>query len=181
MALLRSIMQRLLRGPVRPVEAPKPTPAIGRREAELEALCKVLMEFEGLRLKPYLCSGGKWTIGYGATYTLGNRPVTAKTKPMTETAAYRLLQRDAAKRYDRIVKALRPDATSGARIAFSSLAFNMGAGRIIKSDAMEEYNNRRIHEAGVEFKEWRKAGGKIMPGLERRRKKEWALVLECGG
>ena len=29
---------------------------------------KLVMAFEGLRLKAYLCAAGRWTIGYGNTF-----------------------------------------------------------------------------------------------------------------
>ena len=146
------------------------------RDEDLAALCRLLGEYEGLRLKPYQDSVGVWTIGYGAIYTQGNRRVTANTKPITEATAQRMLRRDAAKRYDRIVKKLRPNASQGARLAFSSLAFNMGAGRIIKSEAMRFYNAGHMATAEMHYKQWRKAGGRILQGLVNRRAKEWALI-----
>lgn len=147
----------------------------------LECLCDVLREFEGLRLKPYLCSGGKWTYGYGSTYTLGKRRVTATTAPISKATAERLLLRDAEKFYNRMCKALRADASDGAKVAFASLAYNMGAARILNSDALEAYNTGNLRQAEKEFKEWRLAKGKILPGLVRRRATEWNLVKQSEG
>ena len=147
-----------------------------QRTADIEALCGMLREYEGLRLEPYADSAGHWTIGYGARWTLGGRQVTERTKPITQETANKMLWKDASKVYDRITKMLRPDATRGARICFSSLAFNVGTARVKKSNALRCYNARNLVTAKREHGEFRKAGGRVLKGLVRRRAAEWALV-----
>ncbi|WP_332349922.1 glycoside hydrolase family protein [Asaia spathodeae] len=44
-------------------------------------------DIEGLRLAPYLCPAGYWTIGIGNRFLGDGSPVTAVTKPVTETEA----------------------------------------------------------------------------------------------
>ena len=151
------------------------------REDDLEALCGLLREFEGLRLEPYLCSGGRWTIGYGSTRTGGGRPVAAATRPITKDTADRLLRRDAEATYRRVEKFLRPDASHSAKVAFSSLAYNMGWPRIKKSKAVRFYNRGDLARAEKHFKQWRLAGGKISAGLERRRAAEWKFISRIEG
>ena len=159
----------------------KPPPVVYDGMSNLECLLDVLREFEGLRLEPYLCSGGKWTIGYGSTYTLGKRRVTANTAPISKATAERLLERDARKFYDRMCKALRADASDGAKIAYASLAYNMGAAKVLNSNALRAYNDSALRRAEREFKEWRLAKGVILPGLVRRRATEWDLVKQSEG
>lgn len=149
--------------------------------SDLEVLCDILRRFEGLRLKPYLCSGGKWTIGYGSTRTLGERSVSERTRPITEDMAERLLKRDAKKFYLRMQAALRDDASSGAKIAFSSLAYNVGTSKVLNSRALLEYNAGRLKGAEGEFKEFRLAKGRILTGLVKRRGAEWELVRQSEG
>ena len=48
----------------------------------------LIKEFEGLRLKAYLCPGGVWTIGYG--HTTGVRPGMV----ITEAQAEKFLKED---------------------------------------------------------------------------------------
>ena len=172
--MFRRLLQRLRRG-AGAQEATALPPAEARRKADLAALCRLLGEFEGLRLKAYQCSAGVWTIGYGATRTLGKRPV-KEGMIITEATAQKLLWRDASKAYDRIVKGLRADASAGARVAFASLAFNVGVFAVLKSDALRCYNEGHLHTAKREFAEWRKAGGRVVQGLVNRRRKEWALI-----
>ena len=50
-----------------------------------------IKRFEGLRLKPYLCSSGKPTIGYGSTFYPNGRRVTLLDIPITEGQAENLL------------------------------------------------------------------------------------------
>ena len=45
---------------------------------------QMIMNFEGLSLKPYLCSAGVPTIGYGNTYYPNGKKVTLKDKPITK-------------------------------------------------------------------------------------------------
>lgn len=54
---------------------------------------KLLEHFEGIKLKPYLCSAGKPTIGIGMTfYPETNQKVTLQDKPLPSVAeAYRQL------------------------------------------------------------------------------------------
>ena len=40
---------------------------------------KLIKEFEGLRLEPYKCDAGVWTIGYGHT-----KGINQNTKPITK-------------------------------------------------------------------------------------------------
>ena len=175
-----------LRGVVKPAAAKASASAeadrarAARDADDLAGLCAFLLKHEGMRLKAYLCPAGKPTIGVGATYTLGNRPVRMGME-ITEEMAMKMLRRDAAKFHRAMVKKLRADASRGARIAFSSLAFNMGSGRIRKSEAMRLYNARHIASAEKHFKQWRLAGGKVLPGLVKRRTAEWALVKQDEG
>ena len=140
----------------------------------------LLREFEGLRLQAYKCSGGRWTYGYGATRTLGKRAV-QQGSVITKETAEKLLLRDAEAVYKQVEKFLRPDASHSAKVAFSSLAYNMGWPRIAKSKAVRFYNAGHLATAEKHFKQWRKAGGKVSKGLERRRAAEWKFISRIEG
>ena len=53
---------------------------------------ELIIKREGLRLKSYLCSAGKWTIGIG--HTLGVR----ENMSITKEQAYELFRQDIEKR-----------------------------------------------------------------------------------
>ena len=44
----------------------------------------LIKKWEGFRSDPYICSGGVWTIGFGATRLLDGRPIQKDTPPVTE-------------------------------------------------------------------------------------------------
>ena len=61
--------------------------------------------------------------------------------------------------------------------AVVSFAFNAGTGRY-QSSTIRMKNNRADYEGAAEaFMMWTMGGGKVLPGLVRRRKAEKALYL----
>ena len=155
-----------------------------RREphvSELDSLKALLTKFEGCRLTAYKCPAGKYTIGVGATRTLGNRPVPEGMK-ISQAQADALLDRDAGKALEQARKVMRGDATPAARVAYASLIFNMGFTAIRKSEALRFYNEGDLSEAERHFKQWRGLweGDKfrVLPGLVRRRNAEWKFIKE---
>lgn len=93
-------------------------------------------DFEGLRLKPYKCSAGKLTIGYG--HNIDAKPLTGdigayfrRTGCITEGMAGVLLDNDLADAKARLLRRLpwvaRLDAVR--QMVLIDMAFNMGLGR----------------------------------------------------
>lgn len=124
---------------------------------------------EGLRLKAYLDPVGIPTIGYGST-----GPHVAMGKAITHAEADALLRKD-LERFERGVSELAGEMTPGQFSALVSFAFNVGL------KALEESTLLRLHRAGdfvgaaAQFGRWTKAGGKVLPGLVKRRAAEAAL------
>jgi len=61
-----------------------------------------------------------------------------------------------------------------ALVAFS---FNCGLGALQASTLRSRYNAGDIEGAAAEFPKWNKGGGRVLPGLTRRRLAEQALFL----
>jgi len=61
--------------------------------------------------------------------------------------------------------------------ALVSFAFNVGTGNLQRSTVRIKANRNEWQAAGDAFLLWNKAGGKVLPGLVRRRKDERALFL----
>lgn len=124
---------------------------------------------EGLRLKAYLDPVGIPTIGYGST---GSH--VAMGKAITHAEADALLRKD-LERFERGVSELAGEMTPGQFSALVSFVFNVGL------KALEESTLLRLHRAGdfvgaaAQFGRWTKAGGKVLPGLVKRRAAEAAL------
>ena len=127
-----------------------------------------LMVFEGLKLKAYRDAAGVLTIGYGHTgkdVREGDRisPFWAKELLVKDVAAI-----------ERAVSELGVTRTPGQLDALVSLAFNIGMGRLRSSTLLKTIRKGGSKNAiKREFKRWVYAGGKKLPGLERRR--EWEV------
>jgi lysozyme len=61
--------------------------------------------------------------------------------------------------------------------ALVSFAFNLGAGNLKQSTLLRKVNARDFAGAAQEFQRWNKGGGKVLPGLTRRRACE-ALLFQ---
>lgn len=129
----------------------------------------LIKQFEGCKLTAYLCPAKVWTIGYGSTG--------AHVKPgMTITAreAEDLLRAD-LRRFEQGVASELGDATDNQFSACVSLAFNIGLAAFLRSTVLRKHQEGDRAAAAHAFKLWNKAGGKILPGLVRRRDAEAAL------
>lgn len=128
-------------------------------------LIEKIKEFEGLRLRAYRDSGGKPTIGYG--HTLGVR----MGQRITELQAEEMLRQDlwVAGRFPNTIKEIN---TQGKYDAVVSFIFNLGVGSFKRSTL---YKHIRHHAPDkliqAEFRRWVHSGGKVLPGLVKRR--EW--------
>lgn len=136
----------------------------------------LIKQFEGLRLTAYQDSVGVWTIGYGWT-----QPVDGKTiRPgmtIKEETAERLLRTGLVGYESDVSKLVKVKLTQGQFDALVSFAYNLGARALSTSTLLQKLNAGDYAGAADEFPRWNKAGGKILPGLTRRREAERALFL----
>jgi len=130
---------------------------------------------EGLRLKTYPdpgTGGLPWTIGYGSTSGVTRNMV------ITEAQAEQMLAADLV-RFERIVeRAVRVPVTQGQFDALVSFTYNVGEGNFTKSTLLRKLNAGDAAGAAEQFTRWVNAGGKVLPGLVKRRVAERALFLE---
>lgn len=69
------------------------------------------------------------------------------------------------------------DVNNNQFCALLSLEYNIGEGRFEDSTLLEDLANGDFDKAAQQFPLWRMAGGKVQPGLVRRRKAEQTLFL----
>ena len=126
---------------------------------------------EGCKLKAYLCPAGRWTIGYGHTAGV--------TEGMTISQAHAedLLRADVIDCAGRMASYIKAPVTKWQFIALVSLAFNVGDLRRKAPKLLHNLNSRQEDKAALEFLDICRAGGKVVPGLKRRREKEAKLFL----
>ncbi len=128
-----------------------------------------IKHFEGVKLKAYLCPANVWTIGYGSTG--------AHVKPgMTiSLAEAEKLLRDDLVRFEAHVARVCPDTEPHEFGAMVSLAFNIGNAAFSRSSVARAHNAGDKQRAAQAFGMWNKGGGRVLPGLTRRRNAEAAL------
>lgn len=139
----------------------------------------LIKKWEGLRLDAYTCPAGVWTIGYGHTSAAGP-PAVSKGMRITEAEAESVLVRDLGRYEAAVSKAITRQATANQFSAMVSLCFNIGPGAFAGSTLVKRFNAGDEPGAADAFLMWRKAGGKVLPGLEARRAAERKLFLAAG-
>jgi lysozyme len=134
---------------------------------------KLITQFEGLSLKPYLDSVKIPTIGYGNTYYSDGKRVTMLDKSITQVQAFEMFKEIADRFAKAVDKNLKVCVTQNQFNSMVSLAYNIGTGAFISSTLLKKVNiNPNDPSIAHEFSRWNKAGGKVLNGLTIRRKKE---------
>ena len=158
---------------------------------------KIVKKYESLHdgdlkmigLQPKLCPAEVWTEGYGRAM---RRPdgsfMTSKntTKAQayaaatikTEAQAQVALAEDLAKFSKRIAPFIKVPLNSNQFSACVSLSYNIGDGAFSKSSVLRYINAKDFANAAKSFASWNKGGGKVLPGLVKRRAEETSLFLK---
>ena len=144
---------------------------------------------EGVRMRPYLCPASLWTVGVGhVLYPEQARlPVSERLqfalrieddRLWSRSEVDDLLAKDLA-RFERGVARYCPSATSRQSQfdALVSFAFNVGLGNLQRSSLRMKHNRGEFDAAADEFMKWTKGGGRVLPGLVKRRLDEQRLYL----
>ena len=125
---------------------------------------QLIESFEGLRLNSYQDSVGVWTIGYG--HTQGVKP----GQTITQQQAQAFLQQDLGVA-EAAVNKLGLTLTDNQFAALVSFTFNLGGGNLNK------LLSQGLAAAPDRILLFDHAGGRVLPGLTRRRQAERALFL----
>lgn len=140
----------------------------------------------GLRLQAYWDPDGKvWTIGGGLTYIIvpgGAKRRLTSTDSFANEAEARAMQRKVIQHYETLVDlAFRDDITQVEFDAFTSLAWNCEIAVSPKWSSLPGLFNSRapLETVIAKLKEYRRSGGRIHPGLVKRRACE-AHLLRTG-
>lgn len=129
----------------------------------------LIKQFEGLYLKAYRCPAGVPTIGYGHTAGV------AMGQTITQQQADDYLRRDVRQFERAVARLVTVPLTQGQFDALVSFAFNIGDGALAQSTLLRLLNAGDYAGAAAQFDRWNKAGGRVLPGLVRRRAAERAL------
>ncbi|MEC6393343.1 lysozyme [Acinetobacter pittii] len=133
--------------------------------------------FEDTRLKAYDDSVGIWTIGTGTTvYPNGVKVKQGDTCTPEQAKAY--FKHDLAKFEKTVNESVTVPLNQNQFDALVSLTYNIGSGAFKNSTLLKLLNKGDYQGAADQFLAWKKADGKVLPGLVRRREAERALFLK---
>lgn len=136
------------------------------------AALDIIKKFEGFESHPYLDAAGIPTIGYGHVIRQGE-----EFEEVTKEEAVKLLEKDVAWAALAVARLIYANLNHNQKAALISLVFNIGSGNFQRSLIRMLVNREEFEEAAAIWWQWRRAGGKILKGLVRRREAEKQLFL----
>lgn len=142
--------------------------------ASVGAVCAAVLivcvpKFEGLVLRGYKDPIGIVTAcaGHTATAVLG--------RVYTVAECEKLLEDDLVSHAEGVKACITHPLTTYQLAAAVSFAYNIGVPRFCGSTMAEKFNRGDIKGACAELSRWTRAGGKVLPGLVKRRAAERAM------
>ena len=136
----------------------------------------MLAHHEGVRVKPYRCPAGLWTVGVGHLIGDGHSLPDSWNRTFSLKEVYDLLAQDVT-RFERGVERLLPNVrlSQNEFDALVSFSFNLGLGTFQRSSIRQALLRGDKVAAMQSLRKYNKAGGKVLRGLDNRRKDEEAL------
>ena len=140
---------------------------------------KLIQHFEGClsphegKFKAYKCPANVLTIGWGHTNHHG-RQFDAATR-WTREECHQVFLEDMHGFEVAVRRLVKVPLTPYQFDALTSFCFNCGEGNLAKSTLLKKVNAGDHKAAAAEFHKWNKGGGKVLPGLTRRRASESLL------
>jgi lysozyme len=154
-------------------------------------LIKMLKHHEGVRYKPYQCPAGLWTIGVGHVLYPEQAKIPSTIDGMARRKAWKLEYKDNRKwseeeidtllvkdvaRFERgVVRYLPIQLSQNEFDSLVSFSFNLGLGVLQRSTIRQALLRGDKITAIQSLLKYNKAGGKVLKGLDNRRKDEAAL------
>ena len=138
----------------------------------------LIRHHEGFRADAYRCPAGVWTIGYGHTSAAGP-PAVRPGMTISEAEALAVLAAD-VKQFEAGVRAsLRRPLGEQQFSALVSFAYNVGIGNFRTSSVLKAVNAGDDAAVPRRLQLWVKGGGRVLPGLVKRRAAEAALFVSA--
>lgn len=129
----------------------------------------------GGRYRAYFCPAGKLTIGWGHTNDHGRKFDARSVWTQAECDA--ALREDIAHFEAAVRRRVRVPLTQHQFDALVCFTFNCGAANLAQSTLLRKINAGDFAGAATEFHRWNRGGGRVLPGLVRRRASEALLFL----
>ena len=139
---------------------------------------KLIKHFEGVHKKPYICPAGYWTVGVGHLISRNAKLPIEWARSLSPGEIDALLRKD-LRRFElgvlRLLDTVQPNQSEfDALVSFS---FNLGLGCFQRSTVRSAFIRGDKKRSGEVLLKYRRAGGRILSGLVRRRQAEHALLM----
>ena len=131
--------------------------------------------FEGCKLKSYKCPAGVWTIGYGSTYYLDGSKVLMGQK-ISQVEADMLMLKLLPKYEATVIKNIKVILNQNQFDALVSFCWNCGSSKDLFKLINQKSTNEVIYDWWIN--NFVTGGGKLLPGLIKRRRKEADLFIK---
>jgi GH24 family phage-related lysozyme (muramidase) len=122
-------------------------------------------------LKAYKDPIGVLTIGYGHTSAAGE-PLVKEGMTITQDEAEAILKRDLVKYEIPVGNLVKVNLNQNQFDVLVDFAYNAGVGNLKTSTLLKKVNAGDFDAVPDELMKWTKGGGKVLPGLVRRRRAE---------
>tara|TARA_R110000823_G_scaffold14616_3_gene48036 strand:+ start:169 stop:651 length:483 start_codon:yes stop_codon:yes gene_type:complete len=149
---------------------------------------QMIRHHEGVRFRPYRCPAKLWTVGVGHVLypNQGRLPLDQRQDFQLQESDNRtfsaeevdgILRSDLA-RFERGVAIQCPvSLTQGQFDALVSFSFNCGLGTLQRSTLRQKLLRGETEDAAQELLKYTIGGGRVLPGLVKRRQDERAVFL----
>lgn len=132
-------------------------------------LLSIVPQFEGMVLRGY-----KDPIGI-VTACAGHTKTAILGRPYTRAECAALLEQDLVEHAKGLQQCVKVPLNAGQTAAFVSFTYNVGVGAFCRSTMVRKLNAGDYEGACNELPKWTKAGGRVLPGLVKRRAAEQAI------
>ena len=139
---------------------------------------KLIKHFEGVHNKPYICPAGYWTVGVGHLISRDAELPIEWDRVLSPGEIDDLLRKDLRRFELGVLRLLHPVQPSQSEFdALVSFSFNLGLGCFQRSTVRSAFIRGDKKRSGEVLLKYRRAGGRILSGLVRRRQAEHALLM----
>jgi GH24 family phage-related lysozyme (muramidase) len=154
-----------------------------------EKALNTIKHHEGVRVKAYRCPARLWTIGVGHVIDQNHIKVPFEQRlslsipegwdrTLSMEEVDEILRKDLEGFVRGTIRMCHNTANNQGHLdCLVSFAFNVGLGNLQRSTVRQKYNRGDVQGAADALMDWTKAGGKILPGLVKRRQDERNLML----
>lgn len=133
----------------------------------------LIKRFEGFSADKYICPAGYETFGYGSLCSHYPNIIF----PITKDEAENCLKQDLNRFAISVCKLIKVPINDNQYSALLDFTYNLGSGTLQRSTLRAKLNRGEYDSAANEFMRYIYGGGRILPGLLKRRQAEYDLFM----